>query len=91
MKSTSAIHPVITENTEDTLMKCVPISQCVKASISAMCNSFHNIRAVECVKRLCNIKILCLTLKPLCANCKLSPICSCEERMGAQGGSKVVP
>jgi len=43
MKSTSAIHPVIMENMEDSLMKRVPhISMCksYNASISAMLNYF---------------------------------------------------
>jgi len=46
MKSISAIHPTIMENTENMLVKCVPhISICEShnASISAMSNSFHNI------------------------------------------------
>ena len=45
MKSISAIHPAITENTENSLMKCVPnisIRGSHKTSISAISNSFHN-------------------------------------------------
>ena len=34
---------------------------------------------------------VCLTLKPLHANHKLSPIHSCEERVGAHRGTKVAP
>jgi len=49
MKSISAIHPAITENTENTLVKCTPhpiaiaIHESHNTSISAMSNSFHNI------------------------------------------------
>ena len=46
MKSISAIHPALTENTENMLVKHVPhisIRESRNASISAMSNSFHNI------------------------------------------------
>ena len=58
-----------------------PISQCVNASISAILNSIHNHNSCE----------KCLVLKPLCANCKLSPIHGCEERMGGTKGFKGTP
>jgi len=61
MKSIFAIHPAITENTENTLVKCVPqrliiekpISQC--ASYLAMfCLLHSNIRKEQHEKHLCN-------------------------------------
>ena len=88
MKSTSAIHPAITENTEDSFVRQVPhISMCEShnALITAMLNLFHNnIIAVRSVRRY-----LYLALKPLRTNHKSSPIRGCGERMEAQRGSKV--
>jgi len=49
MKSTPAIHPAITGNKEDPLVKRVPrisIHESHNASILTMSNSFHNIKAV---------------------------------------------
>ena len=37
------------------------------------------------------LQSLCLVLRPLCINHKSSPIHGCEESMGAQRGTKVVP
>jgi len=51
-KSTSAIHPAITENMKDLLVKCtLHISMCKShsASISAMLNTFYNILAIRSV------------------------------------------
>jgi len=50
MKSTSAIHPAITKNTEDSLVKCaslISMRESHNALISAMLNSLHNILAVR--------------------------------------------
>jgi len=49
MKSTSAIHPAVTESMKDSLVKRPPhILMCEShnASISAMLNSFHSIITV---------------------------------------------
>ena len=73
------IHPAITENMEDSLVKQAPhilMSESHNASISAMSISFHNIINVRSVS--------VIFLSPISANCKSSPIHSCEERMGAQ-------
>ena len=48
MESISAIHPVITKNTEDSLVKGVPhISMRESHLISALSNSFHKVIAVR--------------------------------------------
>ena len=55
MKSTSAIHPAITENMEDSLMKHAPhisMRESHDAWISTMSNSFHNITAVRSVSAI---------------------------------------
>ena len=55
MKSTSAIHPAITENTEDSLMKRAPLitmRESHNASISAMLNSFYYIIAVGSISAI---------------------------------------
>ena len=86
MKSTSAIHPAIMENAENSLVKHTPyisMRESHNALISAMLNSFHSI--ISCEKCLSNICV------PLRVNHKSSPIRGCEEEMGAQRGSKVAP
>jgi len=56
MKSISAIHIAIMENTEDPLVKCMPYNflmhESQNVSISAMSNSFHNIMAVRSVSAI---------------------------------------
>jgi len=50
MKRSSAIYPAIAENTEDSLVKCVPhisIHESHNASVLAMSNSFYNIASKE--------------------------------------------
>ena len=74
-----SIHPTIMENMENSLVKYMPhtsICESHNASISAMLNLFHNIRSASVV-------FLCHT-KRLHVHRKLSPICGCEERIGAQ-------
>ena len=55
MKSTSAIHPAIMKNMEDSLVKRgtrISISESHNVSISAMSNSFHTITAVRSVSAM---------------------------------------
>ena len=57
IKSTSAIHPAITENIEDSLVMHVPhisLYESYNALISAISNSFHNIIAVRSVLVILN-------------------------------------
>jgi len=65
-----------------------PISRCVKASISAMGNSLHNIISIawEVPHRS-----LCLVLKPFRVYRKLSPYAVVKKRMGDQRGTKIAP
>jgi len=52
MKITSAIHPAITENMEDSLVKHTPhisMRESHNVPISATLNSFHNIITVKSV------------------------------------------
>ena len=73
IKSISAIHPVIMENTKN-ILKCVlhiSIRESHNASISEMLNSFHNIvNKAWCEECLSD---LCLALKQLRVYRKSSP------------------
>jgi len=83
MKSISAIHSTITENTENILVKRAPhisIRENHSVSISAMANSFHDIIAKLGIAReaiSCLLQIV--TLRG----------CEAEKRMGDQRGTKV--
>jgi len=61
MKSIFAIHPAITENTENMLMKCVPhflIHESHNVSISAMSSLFHSIVSkAKYEKFLCDLSV----------------------------------
>jgi len=87
IKNISAIHPAITENTENILVKRMPHFSMRESSISAMSNLFHKQGIVWGVPQ----QSVCLALKPLRVYRKLSPLRSCEERMGDQRGTKVAP
>jgi len=91
MKSISAIHLAITENTENILMKRVPhisIRESHNASISAMLNSHIKQGIAQEVPQ----QSLCLVLKPLRVYRKSSPqivtLRSCEEKYGGSKGYK---
>ena len=91
MKSTSAIHPAITENTENILVKRTPhisIRESHNASISPMSNPFHNIRSKQGIVQKVSQQFLCLTLKPLRVYLKSSP---CAVVKKDQRGTKVAP
>ena len=61
MKNTSAIHPAIMNNTEDSLVKCAPhilICESYNSLISAVLNSFHyNIAVRRGVRKTQNTKL----------------------------------
>ena len=90
MKSISAIHPAITENMENILVKCAPhilIRESHNASISAMSNSFHNICSKEGIARevpqqslSCAEAITCLP--------QIVTLRGCEEKYGRSKGYK---
>ena len=82
MKSISAIHPAITENTENMLVKCTPhisIRESHNVLISAIPNSFHNIVSMRsgsasAIFMTRTEAIMCLP--------QIVTLCDCEERMG---------
>ena len=84
MKSNSAIHPDIMENTGNSLVKWAPhiwIRENYNISISAVLSLFYNQGIVWEVP----LWTLCFTLKSLCVYHKSSPTCGCEERIGHKG------
>ena len=88
MKSISEIHPAITENTENTLVKCATYldTRNHKASISAMLNSFHNIVTMRSASAIFMSRTEAITCLP-----QIITLRGCEERMGDQRGTKVAP
>ena len=85
MKSTSAIHPTIKE---DSLVKHGPH---ISMRESHNCNIKLILLHYTVVIRSVSAIFVSFTEVIICTNCESSPICSCEERMGAQKGSKVAP
>ena len=82
MKSISAIHPAITENTENILVKW--IRESLNASILAMPNSFKQGIAREVPQQS-----LYLVLKLLRVYHQSSPYAVVKKSMGDQRGTKV--
>ena len=83
MKSISAIHPAITENTENILVKRAPhisIRESHSVSISAMVNSFHNI--------ISNEKCLMSRTEAISHLPQIVTIRGCEEKNGRSNGDK---
>jgi len=66
-----------------------PISRCVKA-ITAISNLFYYVHYTVVIRSVSAI-FVSFTEVIICTNCESSPVYSCEERMGAQKGSKVAP
>ena len=80
LKSISEIHPVITENAENILVKRAP-HQSHNVSISAMSNLGEG---------GCEVP-LCLVLKPFSVYRKSSPYTVVKKGVGDQRGTKVAP
>jgi len=91
-KSISAIHPTITENMKNMLVKHTPhISMRESHNISILAMSNSSRHSKQGIEREVPHRSLCLVLKLFRVYCKSSPHTVVKKRMGDQRDTKVAP